>query len=67
MYEGSNERVRLAAAAFIIERGWGKATKRVEHDTIQVEISRKMNPEEAYLKMLAGGTLEPIEVEATDA
>lgn len=67
MHEGSNERVRLAAAAFIIERGWGKATKRVEHDAIQIQISRSMDPEEAYLKMLAGGTLEPIDVEVADA
>ncbi len=30
MRESSNDRVRLAAAQFVIERGWGKATERVE-------------------------------------
>ena len=65
MHEGSNERVQLAAAAFIIERGWGKATKRVEVEPVHIKISRKMDPHEAYLKMLNGGVLEalPIEME----
>jgi hypothetical protein len=30
MRESSNDRVRLAAAEFVIERGWGKAMERVE-------------------------------------
>ncbi len=66
MYEGSNERVRLAAA-FIIERGWGKATKHVEHKPVHVEISRGGDPEETYMAMLKGGTLEPKSTESESA
>jgi hypothetical protein len=60
MHESANDRVRLAAAAFIVERAWGKATNRVEVEPVQIEISRKLNPQEAYLRMLAGGRLEPL-------
>ena len=60
MHEGSNERVQLAAAAFIIERAWGKSTKHVELKPVHIEISRKMDPHEAYLKMLNGGVLEEL-------
>jgi len=67
MHEGSNERVQLAAAAFIIERGWGKAMKHVAHEPIHVEISRSMDPQEAYLKMLESGRLEPLTVEPEKA
>jgi hypothetical protein len=67
MHEGSNERVRLAAAAFIIERGWGKATKHVEHKPVHIEISRKISPEEAYIQMLDGGILEPLPADPEDA
>ena len=60
MHESSNDRVRLAAAAFIIERAWGKATNRVEVEPVLVEISRKLSPQEAYMRMLNGGRLEPL-------
>jgi hypothetical protein len=61
MHESANDRVRLAAAAFIVERAWGKATNRVEVEPVQIEISRKLNPQEAYMRMLEGGRLEPLQ------
>ena len=58
MQDSENERVKLAAAQFVIERGWGKAPLVIEHEPIPVVISRTMDPEEAYMLMLDGGVLE---------
>jgi hypothetical protein len=67
MQYGLNDKVRLDAAKFIIERGWGKAMARIEHEPAPIEISRSIDPEEAYLLMLDGGVLEELPVEAQGA
>ena len=36
MDNGSSDRVRLQAAAFIIERGWGKARERIEVEPVEI-------------------------------
>ena len=64
MENGSSDRVRLAAAGFIIERGWGKARERIEVEPVELVISRSENPETAYLRMLDAGVLEELPEEA---
>lgn len=67
MQYGLNDKVRLDAAKFIIERGWGKALARVEHTPIPIEIGRDIDPQEAYMQMLEGGVLESLPAEPQDA
>ena len=56
MENGTNERVRLQAA-FLIERGWGKAPLHVEVKPVPI-IPRDIDPYDAYMMMLEGGRLE---------
>lgn len=62
MAESVNERVRLAAAQYLIDRGWGRATERVEHAGEPVALAVlgvDLTPEQAYAKIIHG---EPFEV-----
>ena len=57
MEESSNDRVRLAAAQYIVERGWGKAPERIELLTAKVDLSADdldMSPEAVYLRFIKG-------------
>ena len=57
MRTSDNDRVRLAAAQFIIERGWGRAPERIELMATTVELSAKgleLSPREAYLELIKG-------------
>ena len=57
MEESSNDRVPLAAAQYVIERGWGKAPERIELLAATVDLSTEdldMSPEEAYLRFIKG-------------
>ena len=60
MREAKNERVKLAAAQIVLERGWGKARERVELSPMEVVVSRDISPEQGYLMMLEGGRLEAL-------
>ena len=60
MAESSNDRVRLAAAQYVIERGWGKAPERIELIAATVDLTgaddlEGMSPEEIYLHVMKGG------------
>jgi len=57
MQNGSNDRVKLQAAVFILERAWGKAPLHVAVEPVQV-IPRNIDPYDAYMMMLDGGRLE---------
>jgi len=58
LMEGSdNDRVKLAAAQYVIERGWGKAPERIELLTATVDLSAEdidLSPMEAYLRLIKG-------------
>lgn len=57
MRTSDNDRVRLAAAQFIIERGWGRAPERIELVAASVEMSfegSEWSPREAYFKLIKG-------------
>ncbi len=58
MTNARSERVQLAAAMFIIERGWGKARERIEVEPVELVVSRREEPFAAYLRMIEGGVLE---------
>ena len=66
MQNSKNERVRLSAAQYVIDRGWGKAPLVIEHDPIKVEISRNIDPADAYIQMLEGGVLEGVATVVTE-
>ncbi len=58
MEESNNDRVRLAAAQYVIERGWGKAPERIELLAATVDLSPEdidLSPEEVYLRIMKGG------------
>ena len=60
MRRSQNDRVRLAAAQFIIERGWGKAPERIELATaletrVDVKVmGRDITPAQAYARIIRG-------------
>jgi hypothetical protein len=61
MGAGENERNRLSAAQFVIERGWGKAVQSLEHSgkdggPIQSKVDATLNltPAEVYKQLLGG-------------
>jgi hypothetical protein len=56
MANSSNDRVRLAAAEYILDRAWGKPTQRQEIEPIQLEVfTTDRRPEEVYQEMLEAG------------
>ena len=60
MHGSDNDRVRLAAAQFIIERGWGRAPEKIElvdNRDGGLPPDVKLTPEEAYMLLLAGAPM----------
>ncbi len=58
MDESDNDRVRLAAAQYVIERGWGKAPERIELLAATVGLSTEeldLSPVAVYLRVIKGG------------
>jgi len=58
MDESDNDRVRLAAAQYVIERGWGKAPERIELVAAAVDVSTEdldLSPLDVYLRVIKGG------------
>lgn len=61
MRTSDNDRVRLAAAQFIIERGWGRAPERIELLAAKVDLTVEralLSPREAYLRLIKGSDAE---------
>lgn len=61
MRTSDNDRVRLAAAQFIIERGWGRAPERIELMASEIETSSEdwqLSPHETYLRIIRGLEVE---------
>ena len=59
MRESANDRVRLAAAQFIVERGYGRAPERIELVAKRDEDPRpwsELSPREAYMRLVRGET-----------
>jgi hypothetical protein len=57
MEESDNDRVKLAAAQYVIERGWGKSPERIELLAATVDLSAddiNLSPVEAYLRLIKG-------------
>ena len=57
METSTNDRVRLAAAQYVIERGWGKAPERIELFAAKVDLTHDdldMSPEAVYLRFIKG-------------
>lgn len=57
MRTSDNDRVRLAAAQFIIERGWGRAPERIELVAAKVDLAVEgapLSPREAYMRLIRG-------------
>lgn len=64
MQESTNDRVRLAAAQFIIERGWGKAPERIELLDAREQSplpGADLTPQQAYLQLIKHKTFDEIE------
>lgn len=60
METSENDRVRLAAAQYVIERGWGKAPERIELLAAAVDASTgdfDLSPVDSYLRLIRGGEL----------
>ena len=61
LMEGSdNDRVKLAAAQYVLERGWGKAPERIELLAATVDLTAddiNLSPVEAYLQVIKGGRI----------
>ncbi|MCU7837189.1 MAG: hypothetical protein KZQ83_18345 [gamma proteobacterium symbiont of Taylorina sp.] len=60
MEESTNDRVRLSAAQYVIERGWGKAPERIElmmrkEETLLTDTD--LTPLESYLRIIKGGAV----------
>jgi hypothetical protein len=68
MVHSTNDRVRLAAAQFIIERGYGKAPERIElinekeRERQEQELQRgaELTAQEAYLQLIKHKTFERV-------
>lgn len=63
MQDSSNDRVRLAAAQFIIERGWGRAPEKIEAVGTRKEgplPGEELSPAEAYMRVVRGGEIEEV-------
>jgi hypothetical protein len=57
MRESANDRVRLAAAQFIVERGYGRAPERIELVARREDGPQpgsELSPREAYLRLVRG-------------
>ena len=66
MQESANDRVRLAAAQFVIERGWGKAPEKVELIARAAEEplpGTDLSPRQAYLQLIKCRVIESVEDE----
>jgi hypothetical protein len=64
MRDSANDRVRLAAAQFIIERGWGRAPERVELLDAREQgplPGAELTPLQAYLQVIKFRAIEEIE------
>lgn len=64
MRESANDRVRLAAAQFIIERGWGKAPERIELLDVREQgplPGADLSPQQAYMQLIKYKTFEEME------
>ena len=60
MEKSDNDRVKLAAAQYVIERGFGKAPERIELLAVTVDLSAEdidLSPQEAYLQVIKGGRI----------
>jgi hypothetical protein len=65
MEDSTNDRVRLAAAQFIIERDWGKAPERIALLDARQQAplpGADHSPEQAYLELIKCKTYEEIQV-----
>jgi hypothetical protein len=70
MDNSANDRVRLAAAQFIIERGYGKAPERIElFDARELGPlpGAELSPMEAYQQIIQCKTFEEIRCRVVDA
>ena len=57
MHESDQDRVRLAAAQYIVERGYGKAPGRIEilkHEDTGPLPGAELTPEQAYFEVIHG-------------
>lgn len=59
MYQADRDSVKLAAASFIIERGWGKAVQPTElsgkdGQPMEHNIAMTLSPSDTYLRMVRG-------------
>ena len=57
MHESNQDRLRLAAAQFIVERGYGKAPERIEilkHEEKGPLPGSELTPEQAYFQLIHG-------------
>jgi hypothetical protein len=64
MDNSSNDRVRLAAAQFIIERGYGKAPERIELLDAREQgplPGAELSPVEAYMQLIKYKTYEEVQ------
>ncbi len=62
MHESDNDRVKLAAAQYVIERGWGKAPERIELLAATVDLTAgddmgELSPLDVYLQVIKGGRI----------
>lgn len=62
MRESKNEKVRMQAAQFIIERGYGRAPEKIELEVRREEPQpgADMTPAEAYIRLIHGGDVEDV-------
>lgn len=63
MQESTNDRVRLAAAQFLIERGYGRAPERVEIRAMRDDgplAGAELTPRDAYLRIVHGELVEDL-------
>ncbi len=63
MRNADNDRVRLAAAQFIIERGFGKAPEKIEIFAAREEGPLpwcELSPREAYMKLVRGEVIDDV-------
>jgi hypothetical protein len=69
MRDSSNDRVKLAAAEFVIERGWGRAPERIEIQAGEQQgplPGSELTPEEAYRRLVRGERIELATLESLE-
>ena len=62
MEKSNNDRVKLAAAQYILERGWGKTPERIELLAATVDLTAgddmgELSPLDVYLQVIKGGRI----------